>query len=169
LKWLDDMGSQLNLTRTYGRAAPGVRIVEAVPTNYGSNYTLLAAIGLAGVHAPWLLEGALDGEAWRIYVTEILLPTLRPGDIVLLDNLSTHQLADVAELVSTVGARLEFLPPYSPDFNPIEKCWSKIKTYLRKVKARTYEELVSALKEALATITEADLRAWIEFCGYSIH
>src|SRR5262249_35824255 len=143
--------------------------VEAVPTNYGSNYTLLAAISLGGVYAPWLLEGALDGEAWHLYVAEILLPTLRPGDIVLLDNLSTHKLADVAALISAVGARLEFLPPYSPDFNPIEKCWSKIKSYLRKAKARTYEELVSALKEALATITEADLRAWIEFCGYSIH
>lgn len=163
------MGSQLNLTRAYGRAAPGVRIVESVPADYGSNYTLLAAIGLDGVYAPWLLEGALDGEAWRIYVTAILLPSLRPGDILLLDNLSTHKLADVAALVGAVGARLEFLPPYSPDFNPIEKCWSKIKTYLRKAKARTYEELVSALKAALATITEADLRAWIEFCGYSIH
>ena len=169
VKWLDEMGSQLKLTRSYGRAAPGVRVVESVPANYGSNYTLLAAIGLDGVHAPWLLEGALDGEAWRLYVAEILLPSLRPGDIVLLDKLATHKLAEVAELVSAVGARLEFLPPYSPDFNPIEKCWSKIKTYLRKAKARTYEGLVNALKEALATITEADLRAWIEFCGYSIY
>lgn len=169
LKWLDEMGSQLNLTRDYGRALPGERIVEGVPSAYGSNYTLLGVLGLEGLQAPWLLEGALNGELFKLYVGKVLAPTLQPGDILVLDNLPTHKVAGIAELVGARGARLEFLPPYSPDYNPIERCWSKIKTYLRQAKARTYRALVRAIKEALATITEGDIRAWVEFCGYSVH
>lgn len=169
LRWLDEMGSQLNLTREYGRALPGVRVIEGVPSNYGSNYTLIASLGLGGLRAPWLLEGALDGEAWKTYVEYVLLPTLRKGDILLCDNLATHKVSGIKELIESKGARLEFLPAYSPDLNPIERCWSKIKTYLRKAKARTYKALATAIKEALATITEADIRAWVKFCGYAIH
>lgn len=168
LKWLDETGSQLNMTRLYGRALPGELIVEHVPATYGSNHTLIAAIGLDGLHAPWVLEGALDGDAFRIYVKEVLAPVLQPGDILLLDNLATHKVSGIAELLAARGARLEFLPPYSPDFNPIERCWSKIKTYLRKAKARTVEALLQAIKEALATITESDILAWVEFCGFTI-
>ena len=159
----------MNFTRTYGRALPGARVVEGVPSDYGSNYTLLATLGLDGLHAPWLLAGALDGEAFRIYIKEVLAPVLQAGDILLLDNLATHKVAGIVELLAARGARLEFLSPYSPDFNPIERCWSKIKTYLRKAKARTYEALVQAIREALATITETDIRAWVKFCGYAIH
>jgi transposase len=169
LKWLDEMGVQLNLTREYGRALPGQRIVEGVPSNYGSNYTVLATLGLAGVQAPFVFEGALNGEGFHLYVEKVLAPTLQPGDIVVMDNLPTHKVGGIQELVAARGARLEFLSPYSPDFNPIERCWSKIKTYLRKAKARSYRALLKALKEALATITEADIRAWVEFCGYSVH
>lgn len=169
MKWLDETGTQLNFTRTYGRALPGQRVVEGVPCAYGSNYTLIAALGLNGVHAPWLLEGALDGEAFRVYVKEVLAPVLQAGDILVLDNCATHKVSGIAELVAQCGARLEFLAPYSPDCNPIERCWSKIKAYLRKAKARTYEALVQALQEALATITAEDIRAWVEFCGYAIH
>lgn len=156
------------MTRLYGRALPGELVVEHVPAAYGSNYTLIAAIGLDGLHAPWVLEGALDGEAFRLYVREVLAPTLQPGDILLLDNLATHKVSGITDLLAARGARLEFLPPYSPDFNPIERCWSKIKTYLRKAKARTVEALLQAIKEALATITEADILAWVEFCGFAI-
>lgn len=169
LKWLDETGCQLNLTRQYGRAVPGPRVVEGVPSNYGSNYTLIATLGLEGVLAPWLLEGALDGESFYVYVAEVLAPVLKPGDILLLDNLPTHKTAGIADLVAARGARLEYLSPYSPDYNPIERCWSKIKTLLRQAKARTVEALEQAIREALATITETDLRAWIEFCGYSVH
>lgn len=169
LKWFDETGAQLNLTREYGRALPGERIVEGVPSDYGSNYTLMAAIGLTGVQAPWVIEGALNGELFRLYVEEVLAPTLQPDDILVLDNLSTHKVAGIKELVEARGARLEYLSPYSPDFNPIERCWSKIKTYLRKAKARTYRALLKAIKEALATVTEDDIRAWAKFCGYSVH
>ena len=169
LKWLDEMGSQLNLTRDYGRALPGERVVEGVPSAYGSNYKLLGVLGLDGFEAPWLLEGALNGDLFKHYVAEMLVPTLRPGDILLMDNLPTHKIAGIAALVEARGAQLVYLPPYSPDYNPIERCWSKIKTYLRKAKARTYRALVRAIKEALAMITTADIRAWFEFCGYSVH
>jgi transposase len=169
LKWLDETGSQLNLTRDYGRALPGERVVEGVPSAYGSNYRLLGVLGLYGIEAPWLVEGALNGELFKLYVGEVLAPTLRPGDILLMDNLPTHKVSGIAELVEAVGARLEYLPPYSPDYNPIERCWSKIKTYLRKAKARSYRALVRAIKEALETITESDIRAWFEFCGYAVH
>jgi transposase len=163
------MGSQLNLTREYGRALPGERVLEGVPSAYGSNYTLLGVLGVNGLEAPWVLEGALNGDLFKLYIAEVLTPTLRPGDILLMDNLPTHKVAGIAALVEARGARLEYLPPYSPDYNPIERCWSKIKTYLRKAKARTYRALVRAIKEALAMITEADIYAWFEFCGYSAH
>jgi transposase len=169
LKWLDESGTQLNFTRTYGRARPGARIKEGVPSDRGSHYTLLAVLGLDGLQAPWWLEGALDGAAFRLYVTAVLAPVLQPGDILLLDNLRAHKVAGIVELLEAGGARLAFLPPYSPDCNPIERCWSKIKTYLRKAKVRTYAALVQAIREALATITEADIRAWVEFCGYHVH
>jgi transposase len=169
LKWLDETGSQLNLTREYGRARPGERVVESVPSAYGSNYTLLGVLGWHGLDAPWLMEGALNGELFKLYIGQVLAPTLQPGDILLMDNLATHKVAGVAALIEARGARLVYLPPYSPDLNPIERCWSKIKTYLRRAKARTYRALLRAIKEALATISEADCHAWIEFCGYAIH
>lgn len=168
LKFLDETGSQLNMTRLYGRAIPGERVVEAIPSDYGSNYTLIATLSLEGLQAPWVLEGALNGEIFKLYVGEVLAPTLKPGDILIMDNLSTHKVAGIAELVEARGARLEYLSPYSPDYNPIERCWSKIKTYLRRAKARTYAALVRAIKKALATIKESDMRAWFIFCGYSI-
>jgi transposase len=163
------MGSQLNLTREYGRALPGQRVIEGVPSAYGSNYTLMGVLGLDGFEAPWVLEGALNGDLFKFYVAEVLAPTLRPGDILLMDNLPTHKVSGIAALIEERGARLEYLPPYSPDYNPIERCWSKIKTFLRKAKARTYRTLMRAIRESLATITEADIHAWFEFCGYVVH
>lgn len=163
------MGCQLNLTREYGRALPGVRIKEGVPSAYGSNYTVIAAIGLQGVQAPWVTEGALNGELFRIYLKEVLIPTLKPGDILVMDNLPIHKVAGIDELVAECGARIEYLSPYSPDYNPIERCWSKIKTYLRKAKARSYRALLKALRQAFASVTEDDLKAWAVYCGYPVN
>ena len=169
LKFLDESGSNLALTRLYGRAAPGERIPEGVPQNYGENVTMLAAIGLDGLQAPMTVNGAVDGAVFLSDVREVLSPTLRAGDVVVMDNLKAHKVAGVREAIEACGARLEYLPPYSPDLNPIEKCWSKVKTFLRKAKARTREALEAALKEALLTITEADVRAWFAHCGYPVH
>lgn len=168
LKFVDESGATLAMIRRYGRATPGQRVVDHVPDNYGVNYTMLAAMGLDGLHAPWVVDGAVNGDIFRWWVRDILCPTLRPGDIVLWDNLSAHKVAGVEALLAARGARLLRLSPYSPDFNPIEQCWSKIKTGLRRAKARTVDALIDAIKQALDTITEADIRGWFTHCGYSI-
>jgi len=115
------------------------------------------------------VNGAVDGAVFLAYVCEMLVPTLSPGDIVVMDNLGAHKVVGVREAIEAKGARVEYLPPYSPDFNPIEKCWSKIKTFLRKAKARTRADLEAALKDALLQITQADVRAWFAHCGYPVH
>jgi transposase len=168
LKFVDESGATLAMIRRYGRATPGQRVVDHVPDNYGTNYTMLAAIGLDGLHAPWVVDGAVNGDIFRCGVRDILGPTLRPGDIVLWDNLSAHKVAGVEEVLTARGARLIRLSPYSPDFNPLEQCWSKMKTFLRQAKARTVEALIEAIKHALDTVTTADIRGWFTHCGYSI-
>ena len=113
------------------------------------------------------IEGATDTEVFRIYVEEVLLPALRPGAIVVMDNLSPHKSQPTLELMARAGVEVLFLPAYSPDFNPIEKMWSKLKAYLRKAEARTREELEQAIAQALKTVTAQDARNWFASCGYS--
>jgi transposase len=165
-KFLDESGAHLGLTRVYGRAAPGARVREATPGHTGQHYTMVAALGWRGVSAPWVVEGAMDGPAFVTYLKRVLAPTLRAGDIVLMDNLSVHKGESVRRVIETRQAHLEFLPPYSPDRNPIEQCWSKVKTVLRAAKARTLTALLTALAAALRTVTRADVRAWFVHCGY---
>lgn len=169
LKFIDETGMNLALTRRYGRAAPGMRVVDSVPQNYGQNISVLAALGVGGLSAPMTIDGAVDAEVFRSYVAQVLGPTLTPGDIVVLDNLAAHKVGGIAETIQSRGARLEFLPPYSPDLNPIEQCWAKIKTALRQAKARTHQALETVLQQALPTITPADARAWFAHCGYSVY
>lgn len=169
LKFIDETGMNLALTRLYGRATPGVRVVDSVPQNYGQNISVLAALGVGGLTAPMTVDGAVDAEVFRSYVAQVLGPTLGPGDIVVMDNLTAHKVVGIAETIQTRGARLEFLPPYSPDLNPIEQCWAKIKTALRQAKARTRQALEAAFKQALQTITPADAQAWFAHCGYPVH
>jgi transposase len=167
LKFIDESGTNLGLTRCFGRARPGQRVVEGTPGHSGSHYTLIAALSMHGIQAPWILEGAMDGAAFEVYVEQVLVPTLRPGDIVLMDNLSFHKAPRIRTLIESAEARLEFLPPYSPDLNPIELCWSKIKTALRAAKARTFETLLDALDDAFGAVTKQDAKAWFAHCGYS--
>jgi transposase len=169
LLFIDEIGVNISLTRLYGRAAPGVRVHEGVPQNYGENISMLGALGTRGLCAPMTVNGAVDGEVFRAYVRELLSPVLRKGDVVLMDNLQAHKVSGIEEMIRERGARLEYLPPYSPDLNPIEQCWSKIKAFLRKKKARTRRALETAIKQALSTITEADARAWFDHCGYALH
>ncbi len=166
MKFLDESGVHFGLTRLYGRATPGQRVGEATPGEAGAHYTLLAVVGLQGLQAPALLEGALDGSAFEVYIAQVLLPTLHRGDIVLMDNLSSHKNSRIRQLIESIGARLEYLPPYSPDLNPIEPCWSKVKTGLRTAKAHTFEALVEALADALGSVTKQDIEAWFAHCGY---
>jgi transposase len=168
LKFIDESGAYLGMTRLFGRAAPGKRVVDATPGHSGEHYTLVSTLSLAGISAPWLLPGAMNSDAFNVYVVQVLAPTLRPGDVVVLDNLSSHKAAGIQAAIEARGAKLLFLPPYSPDLNPIELCWSKIKTILRTAKARTADALLEAFAHALASISSQDPRAWFAHCGYAV-
>jgi transposase len=169
LHFVDEIGTHLGLTRLYGRAAPGVRVVEGTPGYSGPHYTAVAALNLHGVQAPWVLEGGMNGPAFEAYVQHVLGPQLRRGDFVILDNLAPHKHAVIRQLLEARGAQLEFLPPYSPDLNPIEQCWSKVKQALRAAKARTFPELVEALARALRAVSRQDAAAWFAHCGYAVN
>jgi transposase len=119
------------MTRLYGRAPRGQRVVSTVPQNYGTNVTMLAALGSHGVEAVMTIDGATDAEVFRVYVEQVLRPTLRPGDIVIMDNLRAHKAAGIRAAIEQAGAQVWYLPPYSPDLSPIEPCWSKLKMALR--------------------------------------
>lgn len=169
LKFLDEAGSNLAMTRLYGRAARGERVYDTVPQNYGENITMLACLAADGLSAPMTVEGAVDGAVFLAYIEQVLAPTLHKGDVVVMDNLRAHKVKGVKEAVESCGAKVIYLPPYSPDLNPIEKCWSKIKTYLRAAKARTRETLEQALKEALLLVTKKDAQSWFASCGYPVY
>lgn len=168
-KFVDESGVNLALTRLFGRAPRGERVVDSVPKNYGENVTMLGALSLQGVEALMTVNGATDGDIFLAFVREVLAPTLGEDDVVIWDNLGAHRSQAVREAVEARGAKLLFLPPYSPDLNPIERCWSKIKTYLRAAKARTRETLEEAIKQALATVTESDAQGWFRHSGYALN
>lgn len=167
LKFIDESGVNLGLTRLFGRATGGQRVVEATPGQSGTHYTLIAALCWQGVQAAWILQGAMDRDAFDVYIEHVLVPTLRRGDIVLMDNLSSHTGPRTRQLIEATGTQLEFLPPYSSDFNPIELCWSKVKQALRAAKARTFDALLAALADAFCSVSHADIAAWFAHCGYT--
>jgi len=169
LKFIDESGVNLALTRLYGRAPRGQRAVGSTPINYGQNLTLIGALSSGGIEALLAIEGATDGEVFRAYTQRVLCPTLRAGDIVVVDNLGAHKVSGIREAIEGRGARLIYLPPYSPDLSPIERCWSKIKTALRAIGARTRRELERAIKRALETVTPSDALAWFAHCGYRLN
>jgi transposase len=168
LKFVDESGVNLAMTRLYGRAPTGERVIGTVPQNYGQNVTILGAVGVQGVQAVMTVEGATDAEVFRTYVKRVLGPTLAPGDIIVLDNLSAHKASGVQQALARRGVRLLFLPPYSPDLSPMELCVSKLKTALRAAKARTREALETAMRQALETVTAADAQNWFKHCGYAL-
>ena len=157
------------MTPLYGRAPRGQRAIGSVPQNYGSNLTMIAALGVGGLNALMTVEGATDGEVFRVWTGRVLCPTLEGGDIVVMDNLGAHKVSGIQEAIEGRGAKLIYLPPYSPDLSPIERCWSKIKAALRAVGARTRRRLEKAIKQALSTITESDALAWFAHCGYELN
>jgi transposase len=154
------------MTRLYGRAPRGQRLYDAVPQAHWRTTTLIAAVRRSGMVAPLVFEGATDEAAFRTYVAEVLLPVLRPGDIVVLDNLAAHRVPWVARRLRRAGVGVWYLPPYSPEYNPIEKVWAKVKAHLRKAKARGTEALWTAIGEALATVTPEDCSHCFTHCGY---
>ena len=167
LVFLDESGAKTNMTRLRGRALEGQRLVDSTPHGHWCTTTIIGAVRLDGSTACMAVDGATDKDIFREYVRCVLVPTLRAGDIAVLDNLSSHKDQQSKELVEKAGAELRFLPPYSPDLNPIEKMWSKVKTYLRAAKARTEEELCQAIGRALETVTPQDAEGWFRSCGYT--
>jgi len=155
------------MTREYARAPRGERVHGAVPRNAGTVTTMIGALDLNGVRAMMTVEGATDGEVFETFLERVLLRKLKPGDIVMLDNVGAHKMADVRRLIRAAGARVLFLPPYSPDLNPIELCWSKLKALLREFGARSREALDDAIRRAMDLIDAADAAAWFAHCGYS--
>lgn len=168
-KFLDESGVNLSMTRLYGRAAPDQRVVESSPLPSGPRTTTLAVIGSTGLTAPLVLSGAVNGDIFYGYIEQCVVPTLQCDDILFMDNLSAHKVAGLDTLIEARGAHLMYLPPYSSDFNPIELAWSKVKTILRRLKARTFPNLIKALKQALLAITPQDVQGWFGHCGYAIN
>jgi transposase len=166
LVFIDESGAKTNMTRLYGRAKNGARVVDSAPGGQWNTTTMISAITLEGHQAPMVIKGATNKEVFKVYIKKFLLPTLRPGDCVVLDNLSAHKNKEVREMIESVGAELWFLPAYSPDLNPIEKMWSKVKSILRKLKARTEAELTVAVSQALDAVTANDAKGWFASCGY---
>lgn len=170
LVFIDESGFNLAMAPLYARAPKGQRAYGQVPKNRGENSSLIAALSLdEGVSAAMTLEGAVDGIAFQIYVREVLVPELRPGQIVVLDNLQVHKNQAVREAITARGCELLFLPSYSPDFNPIEQAFSKLKTLVRKHKARTKQALDYAIAAALKAVSLQDVIGWFSHAGYLPH
>lgn len=163
---VDEFGSNLDLTRRYSRAPLGQRACGAIPRNTPANQTVIASLHLGGMGPSMRLPGGTDTAAFAAYIEHVLGPTLRPGQIVLVDNLSAHSAPRIAKLVAERGCRLWYLPAYSPDFSPIELAFAKIKTILRTIAARTVEALSQAIAVALDQISAADAAAFFRHCGY---
>lgn len=155
------------MTRLRGRAPRGTRCHAAAPCGHWQTTTMISSIRLDGTTACMTIAGATDTEVFRAYVREVLCPTLRPGDLVIMDNLAPHKSDPTLALIAQAGAEVIFLPAYSPDLNPIEKMWSKVKASLRSTEARTPEDLIPAIAAALAKVTPKDALHWFASCGYS--
>lgn len=165
--FVDESGVATNLARLYGRAEGGRRAVGTVPHGRWERLTILGGLSLDGLVACMSIEGAADADVMVAFTRHVLVPVLRPGQVVVLDNLSVHRAAAVRRLIEGAGCRLLFLPPYSPDLTPIEAAWSTLKTLLRGMGARTVEALNVALTQLVAAITAGDAVAYFTACGYA--
>jgi transposase len=168
LVFLDESSVNTGMTRLYGRAQKHERVIDAVPDVRFHQTTILSSIRVDGTIVPCVFNGALNGEMFLAYIKQFLAPALLPGDIVVMDNLSSHKVSGVIESIEAVGAKVLFLPPYSPDFNPIELMWSKMKAILRKLKVRSAELLEDAIVFALDCVSPSDAHAWFCHDGYQL-
>jgi len=167
LVFVDESGANTQMTRRYGRSPVGQRLVCPVPHGHYQTTTLIAAVRLQGPQAPWLFGGAMDGQLFLAWVKQGLALCLQRDDVVVMDNLATHKVAGVREAIEVMGARLEYLPPYSPDYNPIEPMWSKVKQELKSREPRNARQLHKAASTAFAAITPADCQGFFLHAGYA--
>jgi transposase len=166
LIFIDETGATTKMARLFGRVPRGERCRAAVLHGHWKTTTFTAGLRLGGLAAPMILDGPMDGDAFRAYVRQVLVPELEPGAIVVMDNLPAHKVSGVRDAIEAVGARLLYLPPYSPDFNPIEMAFSKLKAFLRAAAARTIPDLWDALKKALDAFTPNECRNYFAAAGY---
>lgn len=167
LVFIDETWLKTNMTRMYGRAPMGERLVDAVPHGHWKTTTFLAGLRVDGLSAPLVVDGAINGDIFRAYIEQHLAPTLRPGDGVVMDNLSSHKVAGVREALAAVKARPVYLPPYSPDFNPIEHVFAKLKAWLRKYGERTREGLWRRIGSLVDIFSSQECRRYLSHCGYA--
>lgn len=166
LVFIDETWATTNMTRRHGRAPRGARLVAAVPHGHWKTTTFIGALRSDGLTAPAVIDGAVNGEAFLAYVEQVLVPTLKPGDIVVLDNLSSHKVAGVREAIEAAGAELRYLPPYSPDLNPIEQLFAKLKALLRNIAARSVEALWTAIGQLTSTFEPGECANYLRHSGY---
>lgn len=165
--WIDEAGCNLSMAREYGWGKRGNRVPGIKPGGYSENITMIGALNSSGVSTLMSINGGTTGAVFLGFIRKFLAPTLLPGDTVIMDNLAAHKVAGVKESIEAAGAQVEYLPPYSPDLNPIEHCWSKMKTALRKYRARTRGKLESAIAQAMSQVTANDVTNWAVNCGYT--
>jgi transposase len=168
LLFLDESGAHLGMTRLYGWAPVGEPARGSAPDSRGTNITIVACIGLRGIVAPRICPEGMNGDCFTAYIAEDVVPELRPGDLLLMDNCGIHKEREIRPLLEAVGANVIFLPKYSPDFNPIENAWSKIKNKLRELAPRTMEDFIDAICTAFRSVTGHDVIGWFKHCGYRV-
>lgn len=166
LVFIDETWASTNMTPSRGRAPQGVRLVSAVPHGHWKTTTFIGALRTGGLTAPAVFDCPINGETFLAYVEQALVPTLRPGDVVIMDNLGSHKVAGVAEAIQAAGCLLAYLPPYSPDFNPIENLFSKFKAMLRRIGARTVKALWRAAGDCMDSFAPDECRNYFRHCGY---
>ena len=166
LVFIDETGASTNMTRRYGRCPRGQRLVSSVPWGHWKTTTFVAALRVDQISAPCALDGPMDGDCFRAYIEQFVVPTLRPGEIVVMDNLASHKVAGIREAIEATGAELRYLPPYSPDLNPIEQAFAKLKALLRKAAARTVDDLIAAIADALTKFQPAECQNYLANSGY---
>ena len=164
--FIDETGASTKMARRYGRSRRGARCRAAIPHGHWKTTGFVGALRLEGMTAPMVLDGAMHGAAFQAYVEQILVPTLKPGDIVVMDNLPAHKAATVRQAIEAAGAELRFLPPYSPDFNPIEMAFSKLKAFLKSSAARSVDDLCDAIGQAIDIFTPIECRNYFTAAGY---
>jgi transposase len=165
--FLDECGVTTDLLRRYGRSPRGSRLHDHTPCSHWETQTVIAALRVDGVSAAAVFDGPIDAICFRAYVEQVLVPTLRPGDMVVLDNLAVHKQPEIRSAIEAVGAHLRFLP-YSPDFNPIEQTFAKLKAFLRAARPRTFDQVLALVAAALELFTPAECRNYIRHCGYRL-
>jgi transposase len=166
--FLDECGVTTDLLRRYGRSPRGTRLVDHTPCSHWEAHTVIAALRLDGLSAPAVFDGPIDSPSFLAYVEQVLVPTLHRGDVVVLDNLAVHKQPEVRVAIEAVGAHLRFLPPYSPDFNPIELAFAKLKAFLRAARPRTFDDVNVLVAIALELFTATECRNYVRHCGYRV-